>query len=59
MIASGEMPSGVAFDDGAAGHYIDGALKYVVSSRPNAKGYRVERDGDKARETVIEAHYLG
>lgn len=59
MIAAGEIPAGVAFDDGAAGHYIDGNLKAVVSSRPNAKGYRVERDGDQARETVIETKYLG
>jgi peptidase E len=59
MIAAGEIPAGVAFDDGAAGHYVDGKLKTVVSSRPNAKGYRVERDGDAARETVLETHYLG
>ena len=58
MIAAGELPAGVAFDDGAAGHYIDGQLKHVVSSRPNAKGYRVERDGDQARETVLETDYL-
>ena len=59
MIAAGEMPPGIAFDDSAAGHYIDGELKQIVSSRPNAKGYRVERDGDQARETVLETHYLG
>src|SRR5262249_40021418 len=43
MIGAGEIPSGFAFDDGAAGHFVDGELKGVVSSRPNAKGYRVER----------------
>lgn len=58
MIAAGEIPAGVAFDDGAAGHYVDGRLAYVVSSRPNAKGYSVERDGDQVRETVLETHYL-
>ena len=58
MIAAGEIIPGVAYDDGAAGHYIDGALQHVVSSRPNAKGYRVEKEGDKARETVMETRYL-
>jgi dipeptidase E len=59
MIAAGEMPAGYAFDDGAAGHWIDGALVRVVSSRSNAKGYYVEKDGDQARETVLETTYLG
>jgi peptidase E len=58
MIAAGALPPGVAFDDGAAGHYIDGVLKHVVSSRPNAKGYRVERDEDRAVETVLDTLYL-
>jgi dipeptidase E len=58
MIASGEIPSGIAFDDGAAGHYVDGQLKIVVSSRPNAKGYRIEREGDSAKETVLDTRYL-
>lgn len=59
MIAAGTMPPGVAFDDGVAGHYVDGVLQTVVSSRPNAKGYRVERDGAAARETVLPTTYLG
>jgi peptidase E len=58
MIAAGELPDGVAFDDSAAGHYIDGKLAFVVSSRPDAKGYRVERDGDQAREMELETNYL-
>ncbi|MDZ4764714.1 MAG: peptidase E [Chloroflexota bacterium] len=59
MIAAGELPDGVAFDDGAAGHYIDGALTTVVSSRPKAKGYRVERAGDTAVEIQLDTRYLG
>lgn len=58
MVASGEIPDGIAFDDSAAGHYIDGVLHKVVSSRPNAKGYRVERIGDAAQETVLDTTYL-
>jgi peptidase E len=59
MVAAGEIPAGYAYDDGAAGHFIDGKLSRVVSSRPNAKGYWIERDGDAARETTLETHYLG
>ena len=58
MIAVGELAPGCAFDDGAAGHFIDGQLTRVVSSRVGAKGYRVERDGDQAHETVLPADYL-
>jgi len=58
MIGTGEIPAGYAFDDGAAGHFVDGELNQVVSSRPEAKGYRVERDRDGARETVLDTSYL-
>jgi dipeptidase E len=58
LIAAGAIIPGVAFDDGAAGHYIDGKLHQVVSSRPNARGYRLERAGDKARETTLDTRYL-
>jgi peptidase E len=58
MIGAGEIPDGIALDDGAAGHFVDGQLKQVVSSRPNAKGYQVEKTGDSVRETPLETHYL-
>ncbi len=58
MIATGALAAGYAFDDGAAGHFVDGALKGVVSSRPSAKGYYVERVNDTARETVLPTRYL-
>lgn len=57
-IASGDARPGHAFDDGAAGHFIDGALHTVVSSRPEAKGYYVERVGDTAQEIVLGTRYL-
>lgn len=59
QIAVGDLPAGVAFDDSAAGHFIDGKLTHVVSSQPNAKGYRVERVGDQVVETPLETRYLG
>jgi peptidase E len=58
MVAAGEMPAGYAFDDGVAGHFIDGKLMRVVSSRPTAKGYWVERAVEGVNETVLETDYL-
>jgi peptidase E len=64
MIASGELPPGCAFDDGAAGHFMDGALHAVVSSREAAKGYYVDLDSTSAqlqpavRETPLHTRCL-
>jgi dipeptidase E len=58
MIGSGELIDGIALDDGAGAHFIDGKLQQVITSRPNAKGYRVERDGDQVVETPLESRYL-
>lgn len=58
MIESGQILAGYAFDDGVAGHFMDGKLTRVVSSRPHAKGYYVEKVGDSASETTLETHYL-
>jgi peptidase E len=60
LIAADEIKDGIACDDGAAAHYVDGELMRVVSSRPNAKGYRLTRGADgKAIEREIETDYLG
>ena len=59
LVASGAMIPGHAFDDGAAGHFVDGKLMEVVSSRPNAKGYYVESQESQAVETGIDTRYLG
>jgi hypothetical protein len=58
MVAAGDMLPGHAFDDGAAGHFVDGVLKTCVSSRPNAKGYFVEREGDSVRESPLNTTVL-
>ncbi len=58
VIAAGDMPAGYAFDDSAAGHFVDGKLHRVVSSRPAARGYYVERVDGAARETVLNTRYL-
>jgi len=57
-IGAGKLPDGVAFDDYAAGHYVNGELVRVVTSRPNAKAYRVERTADGVKESALETTYL-
>ncbi|HYO87514.1 MAG TPA: peptidase E [Candidatus Limnocylindrales bacterium] len=58
MVAAGDIPDGYAMDDGAAAHFVDGALVRVVTSRLNAGGYRVVRDSDRAVETPLDVTYL-
>jgi hypothetical protein len=54
LIASGELAPGIACDDGAGAHYIDGRLAHVVSARPGARGYEVGRVDETARERACE-----
>jgi dipeptidase E len=58
MVAAGVIGAGYAADDGVGLHFVDGALHAIVNSRPNATAYRVERDGDAARETRLGARAL-
>ena len=55
FIRDGRIGSGYAADDGVALHFIDEELQHVVSSRPDAHGYRV----DKEKETQLSTLYLG
>jgi peptidase E len=45
LIAAGLLPAGIACDDGAGAHFIDGELRAVVSGLPGAAGYRVKPGG--------------
>ena len=59
LVASGKILDGVAADDGAALHYVDGKLLRAVASKPRAKAYRVTRTGKRAIEKVLPTRYLG
>ena len=48
--ASLKTLDGVAADDGAALHFVDGKLLRAVSARPRAKAYRLMRSGKRAVE---------
>src|SRR5207249_3468678 len=59
-VGAGRMKPGLACDDGVAAHFIDEALAAVVSSRPEARAWRVELDGaGLPTETAITPAYLG
>lgn len=53
LVARGAIPGGVAADDGAALHYVDGKLARAVTSRPRARGWRVRQSGRRAVETAL------
>jgi dipeptidase E len=53
LIERGTIAAALALDDGAAAHFINGQLANIVSSRPDARAYRVERVNGQLRETVL------
>lgn len=60
LVAAGALPAGYAADDGAALVFDGPDLVEVVSSRPEARAYRVERGADGAAvETILPTRYLG
>lgn len=59
MITAGQIGPGYAADDGAALHFVGTTLEKIVGSRPQAKAYWLEREGDGYRETPLEPVYLG
>ena len=59
LVAGGEIQPGFAADDGCAFHFVDGTLHAVVTSRPGAGGYRLERVNGAAQEERLPVRYLG
>lgn len=57
LIGAG-LPAGYAADDDAALHFSGTALTEVVSDRPDAAAYRVERERDGIVETRLPARVL-
>ena len=58
FLLDGTVPPGVALDDGAAVHVVDGRVHRVVASRPRARGYRVCLRGGAIQEEPLETEYL-
>lgn len=59
LVGDGTCRPGFALEDGAAVHFIDGSLKTIVSSRPGAKAYWLEKTGEETQEKPLPIHYLG
>lgn len=59
FVVKGNLSAGIAAEDGAAVHYVGSRLVEVVSSRRDARAYRVTATGGKAVETPLETRYLG
>jgi len=57
-VAEGAVPPGIAADDGVALVYRGAALAEIVSSRPAARAWRVERTAGGARETELVPRFL-
>ena len=57
-VGRGAIPGGYAADDGAGLLFQDDRLVRVVSSRPGARAYRVQRSGEAAVRTEIEPELL-
>ncbi|MDP9471671.1 MAG: peptidase E [Chloroflexota bacterium] len=59
LVANGELSPGYAADDGVALHFAGTRLERIISSRPHARAYRLERRGEGVEETAIVPQYLG
>ena len=55
MIKEGVLKSGIAASDGTALHYVNGELKHIIGSRPEARAYEVTTEGERE----IMPYYLG
>jgi len=53
------LPGGYAADDGAALHFVNGSLLEAISSKPNARAFRVEKSGNEVTETKLAVRFLG
>ncbi len=58
-LVAGGFPAGLAADDAVGVHLAGRELAEVVTERPNARAYRVQRDGDRVVEIPLDARLLG
>ena len=57
-VADGVLPTSYATDNGAALLYEDAELIEVLTDRPEATAYRIERHGDGAEEQRLNARFI-
>jgi dipeptidase E len=54
LVREGGIGPGLACDDGAGLHFVDGKLHAIVSARPGARAYRVTCENGAACETPLD-----
>lgn len=59
LLSQGLIGKGYATDDGVALHFIGDRLKKIVSSRPEAKAYYLEKKNGQVIENPLNPQYLG
>lgn len=59
MVKEGRALPGLALDDSAAAHFVDGALREIVTSKPGARAFQVLREDGEAVEEPLPTRYLG
>jgi dipeptidase E len=59
LVATAELPPGLACDDFAAVHIVGTEVRAAVASRPDAGVYRVDPDRGGTRETPLDVRLLG
>jgi peptidase E len=59
LLSKEKIEAGYAADDGVALHFISDRLKKIVSSRPEAKAYYLEKKNGKVIENSLNLQYLG
>jgi len=58
FVGDGAITPGIAIDDGAAAHYVDGKLEKVLAWREDASAYRLAAAGGEAREERLDRRRL-
>jgi peptidase E len=58
FLLKGEILPGVAIDDGAAIHFVEGEIHRTVASRPHARAYRLRAGEGAVQEVPLETEYL-
>ena len=58
LVRDGKIMPGLALDDGAAAHFVDGKLQRIVTSRPQARAYRLDVVAGQRVERVLDVNYL-
>jgi peptidase E len=52
QLVRGGFPAGIALDDGVAAEYVGTELREVLTTRPDAGGYLVSADGERALDVT-------